>query len=1281
MKKLLDKIFHKCGIEELKKINSILQKEIAPIIISDTQSIKEEISRVSAIQVPKRSYSFSDDYMERKLISYNVHLRLQKDPYLPFKEPKTDFHSSLIDILNEEKENKDGCRIILLSIAGYGKTYEMEHAAGVFSQEKEKHYPIKSYLKDYQGQSIPELLSIYQPKWEQLLEDNLLLLLDGLDEIAPRLYAAFINHLNQFAEAKPKTNIILSSRYNFYDLVNNTLRNFDIYILDDFTETNIEEYIELKLRNRGNDFKRKLVSGKMRVYSRNPFYLSKLVRYFGTDEKAFPKNNAELFDKIIFERYNTEKKKRNLVIKKEKLLSLMQHVAIVMTSMGRNSFDNDEMETLIPNAEDLEAIKHLSLINRHDVKKDAWSFEHKNLQEYLTATYLQTFSLRVVKQFITYPYDENTVQPHYLNTLSFLFSMVNIEEDFFKELFDWLTQKQPELLVRFEKDKMPAGKRFDAFTHILSYYKKNELGFYASSNFQISELAAFVDWDNQLLDFLEKEIFKKKTPDWFLCDCISLLSGCPKPYLLRSRIETLIIKSLDFPGRLPRIYGVCIGALKDLGWNNKNNFELILAKNIDMTDFVVRRPLVDFIAGTDYAEEYYDFFLKSVPIYEEGQEGMTYGMANESLAKQITEFKSAPALKATLQFILEHSAFLPVNAHSKEVHTNSNGLAKLLANCMESSKENIRIIGLVYRIYHKYPHFSFRDKDWFEPFYNFFSHTCGTQIIFNKLYRYHRKKSDVMHFADEVCCDFLLSEYETGKIDDSTFSMLRNVLSHVNHSLYVQFNEKLKTALNGKFYTPVKDFNYQEHQRLYKIKNQQMLLDKSCFLSEINEIFKILGKQSFTDDDLYIRKNEELFRFNDSIVKEWLFGMFSRKTPRTKAQILKMIETETQWNNFRIHKIEEWLSHASSNKIVLDKELMTFAKEWCKNEIHQIDFTNAIKQTKKSEYQFSFHAENVIRLYCLVNPEIEDPYLLKMLEADIGFYDNTNSNSLSKIIATIARNKHRLKQQILDNLKKGLVVPVLMNHFAICHEWGYYECLPELFNAITINAFLEDYNKKKLTEYYIKLGGSIKDFKSYVELPLIDNDRHFTSWNWFLIEELLPAETAFICDLLFTILKSKNYTDETNHYCAELLLRASRLEGLHYWSDWILIHLQQPFNIGNEKNTQQLGVSDYKNEAETLINTLVFSYQKNLNVRWPESIERAAIICLNEISVKGFEQMKFIETTIQKEMHKHKAEKFSKHLAFQREKILQNFYKKMSVSTNINEAILSLTKLNNIELI
>ncbi|AYD46466.1 hypothetical protein [Arachidicoccus soli] len=108
-------------------------------------------------------------------------------------------------------------------------------------------------------------------------------------------------------------------------------------------------------------------------------------------------------------------------------------------------------------------------------------------------------------------------------------------------------------------------------------------------------------------------------------------------------------------------------------------------------------------------------------------------------------------------------------------------------------------------------------------------------------------------------------------------------------------------------------------------------------------------------------------------------------------------------------------------------------------------------------------------------------------------------------------------------------------------------------------------------------------------------------------------------------------------------------------------------------------MNNYKEEVEILINVLVFSYQKNLNIRWPDNIEKSVIICLSEIAAKVYDQMKFIETTLQKKMHKYKKEKFAKHLAFQREKILQDFYKKMSVTTNINEAIQYLTELNNIK--
>ena len=149
------------------------------------------------------------------------------------------------DILSVVKQRN---RVVLLSDAGVGKTIELQRIAWHYSNDDSPFFPLFLPLNKYVNQNISELLP---PNWSRIPDSQLLIILDGLDEIESKNKNDAIRQIELFSEQHPNSHIIVSCRTNFYKSEtkqsSGTLSGFSSYVLLDLNRTEIEKYIEMRL--------------------------------------------------------------------------------------------------------------------------------------------------------------------------------------------------------------------------------------------------------------------------------------------------------------------------------------------------------------------------------------------------------------------------------------------------------------------------------------------------------------------------------------------------------------------------------------------------------------------------------------------------------------------------------------------------------------------------------------------------------------------------------------------------------------------------------------------------------------------------------------------------------------------------------------------------------------------------------------------------------------------------------------------------------------------------
>lgn len=1218
---------------------------------------KEYLKKLQPVK--KKLYDRPVDYIEREIISYKDQLKNKDDdPWNLLKKDK----ATIINLLEKQAENQN--KIVLLSIAGFGKTEELKNIAGYFSMEGKLFYPVKFSLRDYEGQTIEDILLSYNPDWRNIREEYLLLLFDGLDEASDYRKQTFINHLNAFVESNPKAQVVISSRYNSYEPQHPQLRGFEIYILKKLTHSDIHHYLLEKLETEKEEFIELLRERNFYEYISNPYYLTRLVRFYKEKEITFPNNKVELFERILFEQLEKDEGTYHIPDLKEKLLPVARQIAFCMTLAGKSALTDAEMQALIPDQDTKRLLNHFSVLNRNAEAMGSWSFEHKNLQEYLCASALTSYPFKQVKEIISFQ-NGNKLLPAFLNTVSFLFELLEKSSPLFHDLSQWMNTNEPELLIRFEKEQLSKPTRTEIFKRIFNYYKDKGITIRVSTNFSYEELARFTDIENDVIDFLSKEIANGINPE-LIYDTLSILSYCKKPYLYKDKLIAILLDVITHKNNPVYDKAKAIVTFTYLELTDQALFEKIINSGIDLTDPEIRQACISFLNHGVFFETYSDFILKSIVILEEWQKKRNMAGSFTVLKELILKFKDPKKVKEIFQYCLVDRSCLRRHDFHKEFQFELSEVKELLGKAIAVYQQDKSILPIIYRLYCGMESLSV-DNEWFKPFKSFFEKTCGTTTIFMHFYKHDKRTRDIMSFADAECCDFLIAEYKAGKVSVSDMIVFRNVLSHVNFNLFEAFYEKLKELGTPAFIVEDMNVDYNQIRLQQEEKNQLMLLDRELFVEEANTIFALIKNEKFGTEALWFSENIELRKYQSSLVLKTIRDTCLHTTGKviTKKEILQHYQADKMWDGFVIDTVYDMLK----NKREVHPELLVKVTAWCKHQIKVLDFENSIKD-QDDTYTVNRKIEFVKEVFCLLEPDLDDSLLLKMLPSDHesfnGWNDDANRKTVASVVTEGVTNKELLKNTVVTNIKKGkLAIPVLLSHFTICHKLHYKECLRELYEA-ALSLHRPHYTRIKLAEYYLGLGGEIIDFTSHLKVPPVTpNEQQLSSWEWFLIDRLQFIEPAIVTGLLLEVLNDPRQTFN-KIIAAEYLIRQSRIEGLEYWEEYVKKNRVLPFeHKWSNLHPYIPGMPSVK-AIDIFLSVLTFVYENNMQDQFSGSffIEESIYSSLIMIAKKDQRYYDLIQNKIDEMINLFSKRAFVDSIRFYSERLKQRYYetKKREIS-------------------
>lgn len=1230
---------------------------------------------IHGLQPAKKQYPASADYIERNLTSYEERLKKPSSTRWNFWDEEMP-KQTLVDIVKVGSPGKPA-RIALLSTAGFGKSEELTQLASRFSGPDETIYSIKFSLGNYDGRDIEAILSKWNKDWQSIPEKNLLLILDAIDEIGKPADLTFYKKLNAFTELYPDVHVVVSSRFNFYEVIHQPLKGFSIYMLDPLNRMDIERYLYKQLGDDKEAFQNLVHKKGFADYQDNPYYLTRMVRFFKDDPTTFPANKSELFERILFEQLNKDQTTYQIPELRTKLYEVASRIAFCITLSGVTSLTDNELASIITDKETRTMLHNFAIL-RHDTgKQGSWSFEHKNMQEYLCANALRKLSFPQVQQIIAMEVDPNRVLPKFLNTISFLFELLDKNDPLFVQLFNWISSNEPELLIRFEREQIEKTTRNEIFFRLFASYKDKGLSLRTSSNFSFHELAAFTGVDETIVDFLSAEIVPS-LPGGLLYDAVNIISLCERPFTIKPKISKILFDIIDSPEYSIEIKASCIRSFYYLQFTDRETFDRVFAFAVHEKHNDIRSATLSLLEHTAFQENFSDYIFEN---FREEAVASDERHFREAVKRMVLKFTSPEKIKDLIRFCAAHPKVISQHHSYRSLQFNMQETKDIIAKATAIYQSDHSIVPLMYRLYIRLEFLSMY-KDWINLFLEFFEQTCGKERIFLKFYRFGRRPHDMLSFAEEKTCDFIIEELKNGNVSTKEGIIIRNVLSHVDQPLYRYLYEKMKLLPDADQFTADEDdTDYNAVRIAQAAKNQDKLLDKSSFLEEASEVFKAIGKDTITVRDLWFTETKALRRLQDSIALQNIRDVCQGDDDKeiSEAEYFAKLREDIYWNGLLVESIKD-LIESDRTKNTVRPELVNLLTEWTTKEVERIDFEKqTIIEHEGGGYSYYPHTEFVKQCVELLKPDFSDDLLIKLLKADYSsFYSlDTSGNEeekrkpLASLIMEKVKDRERLRKELIGNIRDPKTAyRVRSTHFKICQILGFNDCISELYGAVMDHHTRDSFDRVKLSEIYVSLGGEWKDFSRLLAVPESPSyEKSFVDFHWHLLEKLLYEEKEKTTEILLEVLEKDEV--ETNRLkAAEFLIKLSRIEGLRYWLTHVTSKKGMLFENRWETFYDHIRKMPFDETVDIFIAALDSIYSMPLPN--PEArfwrLDDTVFNSLVNMAIQGKSQLQYIEEQVEKLLDRTTRDDARYTIKYFRERIKSNYYQSITETTSIAEA-------------
>jgi len=1137
----------------------------------------------------KIGYEEVGGYLERAIAPLEKTASVGNSYYLHYKP------ADLVAIIIQES------RVALLGDAGTGKTTELRRVAAHFSSAAAPFFPFLVRLNKYVNQKIEDFLP---PNWHEVPKSQLLVLLDGLDEVEANNRNSAIRQIELFAEQNPECHIVVSCRSNFYKTElggsSASLKDFHSYTLLNLSPSAISEYLTTNLRNRSQVFSQLIAHNGLWSLIELPFYLEQLVSLFVHDG-SLPNSKAQLFERLIQDRiaYDIEHFRTtvSLNVDVDVVIGTLERIALSMEALGRNYISGAEYERIVGDGKLRTLVNHYSGWNKTEGEKEQWQFDHNNLQEYFAARALSRQELHTIQGFISFAPEHKRLFPSWVNTLAFLVSLLDANGQLFRDLITWILESQPEVVVKFERDKIDTATRISLFKKIFEYYKIRQIPI-DRDKFDYSELARFGQSDESI-DFLMAEATNAQDGRT-LANAVQLLGDSEIPRTHRQAVTKTLLDIALSVNVEDYVRNRALIALADTNLNSKEVVNEIVPALRSSDNQWIRFGLYYFLYSSDCLDENIEVFfegLKYVGIYSER-------LFDEQwhLVKGLERATSPKAVKQILAYLKDHVSEI-------EQYSFENTIDAIANNAAVAYQEDPSLLDLAVDLTAALRRHRIRANS--GGFLTFFELTNTKLAAFQRVLANRKSYRDpfslLAQLATPECLAYFVQQYKDRNVtNDEVWSFQFN-LGWAGTNLYEAFNQLINKESDNKFPIPPPKVTEKKEPTINDI---DLLFNRESFIEEVRRIFDIGNKETLSKEDVFEITKDQWESPTFSYLAITTLSNISEKQAvafETAATII----TSWDWELFRVSVLYERLSN--NQDLILSDDQRAIVADWCETHLIEIDFKTALVTKNKGQGSTSWIALYLWFFLRRLDLKYPKAVLLDMLSFD--WIDGHQFLGIEYLESRLSR--HEIVERVLDNLDHTIEHDnVLVNHLRFCERYSIKEVLPFALTEMR-NPNRSEHVRTIALEIIGKLSDEINTLEE--ELSFITDD-----FKWKLVDRLVELRSGQVQDVLLKLL---NTEDEREQFKAALhLITLQHIKGLEFYVSWIKQHKEFAERENAGGILRKLHTSE---SIPFLMELLQIGYERELSQDQFHTLDRAALDALNTVAMQSWDNYYQVRDSIQ----------------------------------------------------
>ncbi len=812
-----------------------------------------------------------------------------------------------------------------------------------------------------------------------------------------------------------------------------------------------------------------------------------------------------------------------------------------------------------------------------------------------------------IKQICAIAPEYNKIIPSMANTVSFLMSIFEKNNEKFKELLDLLIEFNAEIIVKFEADKITDTVRKNIFQKIYNQYKEKNISInYEKYNY--SELGRFGNIPENI-DFLLEELNNEKS-DNIVNTAVELL-GFMKCKHRKNEKKLKLLEIILSNEYSQNIRFRAINSLIDLELNYRNVVNEIVSKIILEDGEYVRAGIYYLLSESNCIDENIDVIIKGLD-FTKWRNRSALLDEHHYLWLAIRKIKSPNSLIKIYDYLKKNIDIFDNYKISSEIDIFIEKSINLY-NKNNGVLECILDLTIIFVKEHK--------TESLQKFVDFFVKT-NTRIDFIK-HLFDAKTNEfpsvfITKIVDEKCFDLLIEEFCKEKNYDYIVKQFMNNLKSENVMLFNKFYNEINKISENKFILPP-ERDYKAEQIKRRQKDFDILFDRDRFIAEVKLIYDTEKKEKLSKNDLMeisVRKS-----FYDHYYVNIVFDFLRYFSDESILFDDVFKDLNNNWNNISISQIYNFLFHNKDIDITITEIQKKYIENWCLNELPKINFKTAFKITDKSGYTFtnySLYLCYFLRKFKFTYPPTK---LIEMLLYDC--IENSQFVGIQYLEDFFKSADIDMDEAILNNLKKSIKnYRVLLNHLDYCKRHNINDVVPYAKEYI-----IDPTKKYEIHRISFEILKQLNVENNYFEEALLKINNNF---KWQIVEYLIEIKNEKCRAYLQNILNDDN--DKEKYIAAKYLIELQDLKGLSYFVEYF--KKKRKYKDDSVIRKSPLYKLNDVDALPYLIDLLELTYQKGFNDNDYHSLKSQVLNVCHNIAVISTDNYKKVKNSIEEVIKK-----------------------------------------------